>query len=50
MAMAMVLQVDGFALEAFPKTQAYLERLRARPSYRSIDPRTSLEDSAGSAP
>lgn len=49
MAVAMVLQVDGMSLEGFPNFAAYLDRLRARPSYRAIDPRTSLEDSAGRA-
>jgi glutathione S-transferase len=48
MAVAMVLQVDGMSLEGFPAFAAYLERLRLRPSYRSIDPNTSLEESAGS--
>lgn len=47
MAVAMVLQVDGMSLENFPAFAAYLDRLRARPSYRCIDPRTPLEDSAG---
>ena len=47
MALAMVLQVDGMSLAAFPRFAAYLERLRARPSYRAIDPETSLEESAG---
>jgi glutathione S-transferase len=47
MAVAMVLQVDGMSLEAFPNFAAYLQRLRSRPSYRAIDPATSLEDSAG---
>lgn len=47
MALAMVLQVDGMPLDAFPGFAAYLERLRQRPSYRVIDPGTSLEDSAG---
>lgn len=47
MAVAMVLQVDGMSLEGFPRFAAYLERLRARPSYRAIDPNTSLEASAG---
>lgn len=47
MALAMVLQVDGMSLDAFPRFAAYLERLRARPSYRAIDPETSLEESAG---
>jgi len=49
MAVAMVLQVDGMSLEDFPNFAAYMERLRSRPSYRAIDPATSLEDSAGSA-
>lgn len=48
MAVAMVLQVDGMSLEDFPRFASYLERLRSRPSYRAIDPRTPLEDSAGS--
>lgn len=47
MAVAMVLQVDGMSLDGFPHFAAYLDRLRARPSYRAIDPRTSLEESAG---
>jgi glutathione S-transferase len=47
MALAMVLQVDGTSLAGFPDVAAYLDRLRARPSYRAIDPTTSLEDSAG---
>jgi glutathione S-transferase len=47
MALAMVLQVDGMALDGLPNLTAYLNRLRQRPSYRAIDPRTSLEASAG---
>jgi glutathione S-transferase len=47
MALAMVLQVDGMSLAAFPRFAAYLDRLRSRPSYRAIDPNTSLEDSSG---
>lgn len=47
MALAMVLQVDGMPLEGLPLLAAYLERLRARTSYRAIDPATSLEDSNG---
>ena len=47
MPMAMVFEVDQFDVSAFPRTQAWLERLRERPSYRSISPATSLEDSAG---
>lgn len=46
MAVAMVLQVDGMDLAAFPNFAGYLERLRARPSYRAIDPATSMEESA----
>ena len=49
MSLAMVLQVDGMSLDGLPNLAAYLERLRQRPSYRAIDPRTSLEESAGSA-
>ncbi len=45
-ATAMVLQVDGLALDDFPQVAAYFDRLRARPAYRVLDPRTSLEDSA----
>lgn len=48
MAMAMVLQVDGTDVSGFPNLNGYLERLMARPSYRSINPETSLEDSEGS--
>lgn len=47
MALAMVLQVDGMPLEGLPLLSAYLERLRARPSYRAIDPARSLEESSG---
>lgn len=47
MAMAMVLEVDGLALEDFPRVAAYLARLRTRESYRSISPATPLDDSAG---
>jgi glutathione S-transferase len=49
MALAMVLQVDGMNLGEFPAFAAYLARLRARPSYRAIDPATSMEQSAGTA-
>lgn len=47
MALAMVLQVDGMRLDEFPRCAAYLDRLRARPSYRAIDPNTPLNESAG---
>jgi len=49
MAVAMVLQVDGMPLDDYPNFAAYLDRLRSRPSYRAIDPNTSMEDSAGSS-
>jgi glutathione S-transferase len=49
MALAMVLEVDGMATDAFPRLTAYLARLRSRPSYRSIGPRTPLAESAGNA-
>jgi glutathione S-transferase len=47
MALAMVLEVDQMPLENFPRVAAYLARLRGRPSYQSISPRTSLAESAG---
>lgn len=47
MALAMVLQVDGMDLAAFPRAASYLERLRARASYACISPDTSLNDSSG---
>jgi glutathione S-transferase len=49
MAMAMVLEVDQFSFDGFPRCQKYIDRLRGRPSYRAISPQTSLEDSAGTA-
>jgi glutathione S-transferase len=49
MALAMVLEVDGMATDPFPLLTAYLGRLRSRPSYRSINPRTPLAESAGNA-
>lgn len=48
MATAMVLQVDDFDFTDFPRCKAYFERLRGRKSYKSINPETSLDDSAGS--
>ncbi|MFT4799479.1 MAG: glutathione S-transferase [Candidatus Azotimanducaceae bacterium] len=50
MAAAMVLEVDEFSLEGFPRCRIYFDRLRGRPSYRSISPQTSLEDSIGNVP
>lgn len=42
---AMVLHVDGTALDDLPHFAAYLDRLRARDAYAAISPETSLEDS-----
>jgi len=47
MSVAMVLQVDGMSVADFPKTAAYLDRLRGRDSYRAINPATPLAESAG---
>lgn len=47
MALAMVLEVDQMPLETFPRVKAYLDRLRARPSYKAISPQTALADSNG---
>jgi glutathione S-transferase len=49
MALAMVLQVDGMTLDAFPRTQEYLARLRQRVSYRAINPSTKVAEASGSA-
>ena len=49
MAVAMVLEVDALDLSDFPNCRDYLDRLRTRKSYRSINPQTSLQDSAGSS-
>jgi glutathione S-transferase len=47
MALAMVLEVDKMGLEDFPRVEKYLNRLRARPSYRAISPSTRVADAAG---
>jgi len=44
MALAMVLDVDLMKLDAFPKVDAYLKKLRERPSYRAINPHTKVAD------
>jgi glutathione S-transferase len=49
MAVAMVLDVDAMKLEAFPRADAYLRRLRERPSYRAISPHTKVADACGRA-
>lgn len=46
MALAMVLEVDQPALGDFPRVEQYLNRLRARPSYRAISPSTKVADAA----
>ena len=48
MALAMVLDVDAMSLNAFPKVDAYLKRLRGRPSYRAISPHTKVADASAS--
>lgn len=42
--LAMVLEVDNFDLAAFPRTGAYLMRLRERPSYRAVSPKTKVAE------
>ena len=49
MTLAMVLEVDAMKLDAFPKVDAYLKRLRARPSYRAISPRTKVAEASSRA-
>jgi glutathione S-transferase len=49
MALAMVLEVDAMKLDAFPRVQAYLKRLRERPSYRAISPRTKVAEASSRA-
>jgi glutathione S-transferase len=46
MALAMVLEVDQMPLGEFPRVAGYLERLRGRPSYRAISPRTKVADAS----
>lgn len=49
MAVAMVLEVDAMKLDAFPKAEAYLQRLRGRNSYRAISPQTKIADASSRA-
>jgi len=49
MAVAMVLEVDAMKLDATPKVDAYLKRLRERPSYRAISPRTTVAEASSRA-
>ncbi len=46
MVLAMVLEVDGTDLAGFPRVDAYLRRLRQRPSYRAISPRTRVDEAS----
>jgi glutathione S-transferase len=46
MALAMVLEVDQIALDAFPRVGGYLERLRQRLSYRAVSPRTKVAEAS----
>jgi glutathione S-transferase len=50
MVLAMVLEVDGMPSTKFPRVERYLDFLRARPSYRAINPRTKVADAAVSKP
>jgi len=47
MVLAMVLEIDGMDLDAFPRVADYLNRLRRRPSYRAISPKTTVEQASG---
>ncbi|HEY6418582.1 MAG TPA: glutathione S-transferase family protein [Candidatus Binataceae bacterium] len=49
MALAMVLEVDAPKLDAVPRVDAYLKRLRERPSYRAISPRTKVAEASARA-
>ncbi len=46
MMVAMVLEVDQMALDNLPRVRAYLQRLRQRPSYRAISPRTKVAEAS----
>lgn len=46
MALAMVLEVDAMKLDAFPRVERYLNKLRGRKSYRAISPRTKVAEAA----
>jgi len=45
----MALEVDAMKLDATPKVDAYLKRLRERPSYRAISPHTKVADASSRA-
>ena len=46
MVLAMVLEVDVWPLERFPRLDQYLKLLRERPSYRAISPSTKVADAS----
>jgi glutathione S-transferase len=46
MVLAMVLEVDEFALDKFPNIDKYLHGLRARPSYHSISPQVKVAEAS----
>ncbi len=46
MSVAMVLEVDAPDLKDFPRVRDYLARLRERPSYRAISPRTKVAEAS----
>ena len=48
MVLATVLEVDGFALDSFPRVKRYLDFLRQRASYRAINPRTKVAEASSS--
>lgn len=48
MVLATVLEVDGFALDSFPRVKRYLDFIRQRASYRVISPRTKVAEASSS--
>jgi len=46
MVLAMVLEVDVWPLDQFPRVERYLKLLRERSSYRAISPRTKVADAS----
>jgi glutathione S-transferase len=47
--LAMVLEVDEFDLSSFQRTAEYLQRIRERPSYRAVSPKTKVADALSRA-
>lgn len=48
MVLATVLEVDGFALDSFPRVKRYLDFIRQRASYRAISPHTKVAEASSS--